>query len=1066
VRVPSKTANPKLIAPQTTQVVRRERVMGAIEWASKTGACWIVAPAGYGKSIAAADYLKKKRARYIWYRVDTSDQDIASFFHYLTEGLRRPSAAKRLPVFGAEYADQAIAFAQRFFRTYFAQLEKGTILVLDDLHYADAPPFRAILATLLSELPDSIRCLCLSRKAPGVELTRLRKRGALGVVDRRALTFSKGEARALVRARLQTAAASLDLEDAHGWAAGLVLLAERAGSGQQHTSGAQSADRDESAAFAALAVHFVDALPQGQRDTLLRLSVLPAIRPDLARALIGAAAAAPVLDLLQHRQLLLTRGESTQAVFHLHDLLRAYLQERLAKEMSPAQLSELREQAARLLHEDGSENIAVDLALQAQAWPLAHRWIATLAERLLAQGRRATLIEWCAALPDTELDAWLCYWLGVATSSEDATAEAWFARAWDEFKSDGDLRGQCLTAARAVLAKTDSWRTHQGLATWTGRVIALIGRDLPQLVEGEHLLVRTGMLRAIDFAADYRSDAPAVAALTTWLLERLATRHEGDTVTLRLLASAALIDHAGSTGQQTVFEQAVDSVREDLRDRDALPWAVGLWLVNFGAISARYFTYQRRGFPYGSAEDALRAAIAIGEREVLRGVEFGALYHLQLQMKARNDFQEFSGAVGRLAQIADSRYTTQVAVVADCQAALHTLQGHYAPAHRACQQFMTAIDAADEPPLERWPHYITLFQVLLAEQRPDEAAGYLRELLQQFDGGIRRRTQACISIAETFAARWRNDAGYPQQLHNCIQEIRQANWPAILLNLPSLLAELTGDALERHIEPEFCRALIVRRSLSPPATRPASWPWPLKLHLLGEFRLERDGSPLDLGAKPPTRSLDLLRTLAVAKDHACPLEQLHEWIWPDADGDQAKAACEQALHRLRKLLGSPDLVQQREGKLRLAPDKVWVDVEHWERSVTRALAGSTATHREWMERAFYDFAGPMLQSQRMSSWMLPAAERVRSKFVHLAMNLGQGFAASGDAARTRSVYLRIIDMYPTSERAYAALLRARLAEGDAAGALEDYRRYERTLASTLHTAPSRTIRALIAPVLP
>ena len=69
-------------------------------------------------------------------------------------------------------------------------------------------------------------------------------------------------------------------------------------------------------------------------------------------------------------------------------------------------------------------------------------------------------------------------------------------------------------------------------------------------------------------------------------------------------------------------------------------------------------------------------------------------------------------------------------------------------------------------------------------------------------------------------------------------------------------------------------------------------------------------------------------------------------------------------------------------------------------------------------------------------------------------------------ARTRSVYLRVIDMYATSERAYAALLRARLAEGDAAGALEDYRRYERTLASTLHVPPSRAIRALFAPVLP
>ena len=56
----------------------------------------------------------------------------------------------------------------------------------------------------------------------------------------------------------------------------------------------------------------------------------------------------------------------------------------------------------------------------------------------------------------------------------------------------------------------------------------------------------------------------------------------------------------------------------------------------------------------------------------MRGVEFGALYHLQLLMKMRNDFSEFATLIARLAEIADSRYTTQVAVAADCQAALHT----------------------------------------------------------------------------------------------------------------------------------------------------------------------------------------------------------------------------------------------------------------------------------------------------------------------------------------------------------------------------------------------------------
>ncbi|WP_292609167.1 hypothetical protein, partial [Mesorhizobium sp.] len=85
-----------------------------------------------------------------------------------------------------------------------------------------------------------------------------------------------------------------------------------------------------------------------------------------------------------------------------------------------------------------------------------------------------------------------------------------------------------------------------------------------------------------------------------------------------------------STMRADLFTKAVDSIVEDLSDKEVLPWVLGMWLVEFGAKSGRYFPYKRRGFPYPSAEAALREAIAIGERESLRGVEFGGLYHLQM----------------------------------------------------------------------------------------------------------------------------------------------------------------------------------------------------------------------------------------------------------------------------------------------------------------------------------------------------------------------------------------------------------------------------------------------------
>jgi LuxR family transcriptional regulator, maltose regulon positive regulatory protein len=758
----------------------------------------------------------------------------------------------------------------------------------------------------------------------------------------------------------------------------------------------------------------------------------------------------------------LTRGDSSDPVFHLHDLLRDYLSERLRRELPADDVTALMERTARLLDDAGHPDSAVELALRSRSWALARRLLAAHAGALLAQGRRATLIDRCAALPPDELDGWLCYWLGVANAPDDAVAAAWFERAWARFEERSDSRGLCLTAAHAVLSKADSWRTHEGLAIWTERAVALIDHEVPDLTPEDQLLTWTGILRAVDFAADYRSDAPAVARLTARLAERLAAPQPGDTATRRLFASEALIEHAGTTGRRDLFERAVDSVAGDLRDASASAWAVGLWLVAFGAISARYFAYARRGFPYASADAALRAAVDIGQRESLRGVEFGALYHLQLQMKSRGDFTEFAALIARLAEIADSRYTTQVAVVADCEAALHTIRREFAEAHAACERFMAAIEAANEPPLERWPHFITKFQVLLAERRAEAAAGFLTELLPLYSGALRQRTETCVLMARACAAKWTREDSYPQRLRESLAALRAANWPAILLNVPDLLAELCADALDLDIEPDLCRSLITRRALAPPAGRPRRWPWPLRIHVLGGFSLERDGARVDLGPKPPGLSLEIVRVLAVARGHACSTQQIYDWLWPDADGDQAKAACEQALHRLRRLLGANDAIVQREGRLRLAPDKVWVDLDDWEVRVSEALASEPAAAELDLARAVAGFPGPLLAGEPAAPWSVAAAERVQRSYVDAVVRLGKRLEDRGETGRAADLYLRALELYPASERCWERLLRARLAAGDAAAAVDDYYRCERVLAGAGRT-PSASLRALVMP---
>lgn len=1034
----------KLAAPRAFEIVRRSRVTRTIDRALRPGACWIAAPAGYGKTTAMVDYLIGAKAPYIWFRADRGDRDIARFSGYLAQSVASQRVRLNMPVFGVEYAENPRDFAGLFFRAYFAQLKPGTLLVLDDLHTVDTPAFREVLAVLLAELPDSLRCVCLSRTLPGEGLRELVRSGALSVVNQTVLEFSDDEARSLIDLRLRHRAAQIDIGRARGWAVGLVLLADRGGS-------AATVETDVSL-FATLVGQFFAVLSEFDKEMLLTLNLLPEITVDLANAITGSAEAGKLLDRLYGRQFLITGAEGQKATFQLHDLLRDFLDSRFNERLSEAGQRALRRKAALVLSEAGRMDEAIALALDACAWSLARDFLLARADTLIATGRRATFIEWLDRLPQAELTGWLHYWAGVAHLANDATAERWLALAWQAFDEDNNQRGKCLTVARAVLVKTDSWRTHHGLSAWTERASTLAAEEMPELSPEEDLLVHIGLLRAHDFSDG--TDGEAGKRLAARLLDRIGDTDRRFPSGLRLHASEILIEHAIMTGDAETFEKAVDHVRDDIMDPDVLAWHLGLWLVAFGAASGRYFRYRRRGFPYAGAEEALRVAITLGVREALKSVEFGALYHLQLQMKLRNDFSEFSRLVTRLAEIADSRYTTQVAVVADCRAALHTLEGDFAEAYRDCERFMAAIEEGDEPLVERLPHYITKFQVLLADRRPQDAIGLLDDLVPRLQGGSQLRTRLCIMAAEALHSKWRGDPAYQERLRIFLTALSAADWRAVLLNLPDLLSDLLADALESGIETKFCRTLTMERCLAPPARRPASWPWPLKVHVLGSFRLERHGVNIQLGPKPPTRALDILRFLALSKDHSCSIEAIQDWLWPDLDGGQANAAFEQALHRLRKLIG-PDFITLREGTLRLAANKVWIDLDDWRAQVKAISNEAGKASATVMERVFTGFSGPLFFQQAQPGWAIAAVDGVRDDYVAFAIRLGEQCEAEGDGDRASATYLQALSYYPQSDRLHAALIESQLRQGDNASAIEHHRRYLRVLEATgLEPSPS------------
>ncbi|HEV8306268.1 MAG TPA: BTAD domain-containing putative transcriptional regulator [Methylomirabilota bacterium] len=217
---------------------------------------------------------------------------------------------------------------------------------------------------------------------------------------------------------------------------------------------------------------------------------------------------------------------------------------------------------------------------------------------------------------------------------------------------------------------------------------------------------------------------------------------------------------------------------------------------------------------------------------------------------------------------------------------------------------------------------------------------------------------------------------------------------------PGMMAELCARALAAGIEPEYVRELVRRRRLVPdqPPLDVPEWPWPLRVHTLGGFRLEKDGRPVEFTGKAQRKPMAMLEAIVAFGGRGVHEPQLAEALWPDAEGDAAHQAFATTLHRLRRLVGQDDTVALREGRVSLDSRRCWVDVWAFEALLDQAdaeKAGNAARARTLGERALALYRGPFLGPDS-PAWAVAARERLRRRFLRGVGRLGRHSEDAGE----------------------------------------------------------------------
>ncbi|HYL18062.1 MAG TPA: hypothetical protein VEV20_05250, partial [Burkholderiales bacterium] len=247
---------------------------------------WVGAPPGAGKTTLIASWLEARHASAIWYQLDSTDADPATFFYYLglaAQPLLRDQKRRGVPPLSPELDRDPASFARRYFRNLFASLAPGTIITLDNLQeIPDHSPLHMSLANAAGEIPPGSLLLLVSRDAPGTSFARLQANRIMRVVDADDLKLTLPETRLMLheRADLQDPDAAELHELCQGWAAGLTLLIERRRHGDPLCASAISLSLQN--IFDYFAAEIFDRIAESDRNTLLRLCWLPEFSASLA----------------------------------------------------------------------------------------------------------------------------------------------------------------------------------------------------------------------------------------------------------------------------------------------------------------------------------------------------------------------------------------------------------------------------------------------------------------------------------------------------------------------------------------------------------------------------------------------------------------------------------------------------------------------------------------------------------------------------------------------------------------------------------------------------------------
>ncbi|MDD5580703.1 MAG: hypothetical protein PHY16_15665 [Methylobacter sp.] len=443
----------KTTCPRSNLAISRYRLFERLDKLRINPVIWISGPPGSGKTTLSSTYIAERNVNYIWYQLDSSDIDIANFFHYLRQAIQQTASRchrQALPLLTPEYMPGLTTFTRMYAEAIVKSIKLPAMIVLDNYEQVHAKAsLHEVIREMASSLPPEICTLVLSRTEPPPAFARMRLHGELEILSGGELNLTMDEAQVLTEARQQQTVIPLDAGQitrvhmqSKGWVAGFMFLLTN---NRELCESSRELGENQQLVFDYFATelfgHFSPAVQQG----LLRTALLPVMTIPNVTQLTGDQEIAAVLADLQRRNCFVVQCGQTEPVYEYHALFRAFLLNRAIAIIPPDEWRNLQHRAAGLLAADiGQVDAAVNLYQTVNDWPGLAALALREAPALISAGRHQTLEQWLSCLPADLFNQspWLYYWQGMARLPfNPADARIHFEEAYAGFNSKDEAEG-------------------------------------------------------------------------------------------------------------------------------------------------------------------------------------------------------------------------------------------------------------------------------------------------------------------------------------------------------------------------------------------------------------------------------------------------------------------------------------------------------------------------------------------------------------------------------------------------------------------------------------------------